>query len=796
MVAAPLFSPFDALGLPYGVPDEKQMKQAYRKAALVCHPDKRKRHRIPETRWPLLWQVESARDYLLDPKTDYEALRRFESFPQTFFPREKLPYQLPKNLSPSLRQCSICLVVVDRHDLSAHLEIDHRDGCQTHLAESVPGLQVCHFCSSALISDTYDTHMTEWHVCPLCDSVEALLFDHVQTVHRLDCCPGCDLSDEPAVHITTMHPASACLVCAEMIFDENMLQHLKDEHGFCPCRGCDRWEISSTGFQEHCEERHMVKCGLCGEIIMDKGLVNDHMVEDHGLQTCPSCPSNRVFDIAHVLEKHSLEPCPACMLDHEKDRLATHLRFEHDWVVCDICGSPEPDEDALLEHFDHHTACTVCDEPMLEMQYRQHLEDSHALLLCPLCDEAFAPVELPGHFRDAHPQTKPCPVYRCPQTENGTDVHMIEVHHWVKCRFCTKLFPEELRKNLHEESHQTEACSECGQAVAKSEAQSHLTEEHSYQACPFCAQLSKELLRHINDKHRLSEEHQPPDFLPDIAKSTPLGVLRTQLESLASQASQQESQDALKKAIGFIQQAMLCEGSINSRQESAPSMKRSMQCSSVPHPSKKARTSKMDLSVLKERLTSHETIRHVMQIATSDDGALEHSCLAEQEESLDVYESVSRISLFVDKCERAVGFAKICQYQGLTRIAGLLDSTRARSARQRTDPAEINRILTLKNYENNEHNRNKLHRQLKLGRWLLKLCGSYPGLICFLAVSNVNLCPERLLFTEEELDHFHTGLARYSRLWAAGDMYLEYLEKGLNERSLDVRAIASLLVES
>ncbi|KAK2764796.1 hypothetical protein CKAH01_15735 [Colletotrichum kahawae] len=576
-----LFSPYDALGLPYGILDAKKVEKAFRKAAFVCHPDtkQKQRHGISDIRWPQMWQVENAQAFLLDVlgTATYTKLERFKSFPQTSYPNKNPFFEIPQHLPPFLRQCSICLVVVDRHDLSAHVEIDHRDGCQTHLAETVTGLQVCRFCSAAMKSDTYDTHMTEWH-------------------------------------------------------------HLKDEHGFHPCRGCDRWEVSSTGFQEHCEERHLVKCGLCGEVIIDKGLVNDHMVEDHGLQTCPSCPSNRVFDIAHVLEKHSLEPCPACMLDYEKDRLATHLRFEHDWVVCDICGSPEPDEDALLEHFDHHTACTLCDEPMLEMQYRQHLRDTHALLLCLLCDEAFAPVELPGHFRDAHPQTKPCLVCQCPQTENGMNGHMMEVHHWIKCRFCAELFPEEVRKNLHEESHQAEACLECGQAVAESEAQSHLTEEHGYQACPFCARLSKELLRHINDKHRLPEEHQPPDFLPDIAKSTPLGVLRTQLESLASQASRQESQDALKKAIGFIQQAMLCEGSINGRQESAPSMKRSMQCSSVPHPPKKAKTSKMDLSVLKERLTSHETIRHVMQIATSDDRALEHSCLAEQEESSDVYD--------------------------------------------------------------------------------------------------------------------------------------------------------------
>ncbi|KAH0423729.1 hypothetical protein CcaCcLH18_11980 [Colletotrichum camelliae] len=622
-----LFSPFDALGLPYGNPNAKQVEKAFRKAAFVCHPDMKReqRHGISDIRWPQMWQVENAQAYLLDllgpdtatdTKLERKQLEKFRPFPQTFYPNKNPVFEIPQDLSPFLRQCSICLVVVYRIDLAAHLEIDHQDGCQTHLAETVPGLQICHSCSSAMKPDAYDTHITEWHVCPSCESVEALLFDHVQTVHGLECCPGCDLSDEPALHITTKHPASECLECGDLIFDEAMLQHLEKEHSFQPCQGCDRWEISSSGFRNHCEERHMVKCGICGGILMDQGVVNDHMVEDHGLHTCPSCPSNEAFDIAHVLEKHSLKPCPDCMLDYEEDRLATHLRFRHDWIVCDICGSPEPDTHALRKHYEHHTACPLCRASMLKTQYQQHLRDRHALFLCPLCNEAFALVELPGHFRDTHPQTKPCPVCRCPQTENGTDEHMIETHDWVKCRFCTDLFPEVMQKDLHEESHQIKACPDCSQHTTEAQAEKHLIEAHGYQACPFCSQLSKELLRHINVEHRHSE-HQPPDFFADIAKSTPLGLLQTQLESLKSHTRRQESQDALKKAIGFIQQAILYEGPTDGCEGLAPPMKRPTPFSSIPNPPKKARTPKIDLTTLKAQLTSHESIQHVMQIATS-----------------------------------------------------------------------------------------------------------------------------------------------------------------------------------
>ncbi|KZL64536.1 hypothetical protein CT0861_05062 [Colletotrichum tofieldiae] len=362
-----LFSPFDALGLTWGKYDATGIKKAYRRAALVCHPDKRERNGIQPHRWPQMWQLEEAKDYLL--KAESEELKKFEGFPQTFFQlNDKSPYfQIPQPLPGHFKHCDICEVVVLSDDFTKHLEehqkticpeCDEReqlDDIADHLTK-LHDYRTCHHCQTLRAPTEHNDHIKNYHQCPLCDMDQAFIINHLEEAHRLIVCNDCG-SDNPVTHVITAHPATECTGCNNIIFDEFLLYHLQEDHGLTPCDTCDVWDTAIE--------------------------LRDHVLTGHGLDRCLLCTA--FFEGSYLLDAHLAQVHD---IRTSKGDLNLHVIESHGWLQCRFCDDGFPDEALRTSHEEHaHDTqpCWHCDQEIPESQMRSHQIQEHGYKGCPFC---------------------------------------------------------------------------------------------------------------------------------------------------------------------------------------------------------------------------------------------------------------------------------------------------------------------------------------------------------------------------------------------------------------------------
>ncbi|WQF76855.1 Putative DnaJ domain, Zinc finger C2H2-type, Chaperone J-domain superfamily [Colletotrichum destructivum] len=855
-----LFSPFDALGLSWGAYDSRQIKLAYKRAALVCHPDKRNQNDIRPHRWPQMWHLEQARDYLLHARA--EALEKFKGFPQTFFShKDELPYfRVPQPLPDHLGHCEICEVVVLLNEFNEHLR-EHQQTICSVCDKRVPlddigdhvtrlhGYRTCHHCGTHREPSEHQDHIVNYHQCPLCDVDEPFIIDHLVEAHQLYKCDDCG-GNNPVTHLITVHPASECTGCGQMIFDDSMLDHLRKDHGLTLCRTCHVWE-TVTELWGHVFTNHgLDRCLLCMASFVEGGL-DAHLVQIHDIRPCVSCPPGRSFDMEHVLDQHGAEQCTECNTSIQSDRVRAHLIAQHKWLLCDVCGLTSPNLRVLGEHQEQHPICDICNERVAQEIFQRHLKDRHGLICCPLCDKAFSPAGLPRHFQMVHNQTELCPDCHFTGTKDDLNHHVIESHGWLHCRFCDEICPDiELRTSHEENVHDVHPCWHCDQVISEGQMRSHQIEEHGYTSCSFCPSLSKDISSHIQ---RHQEEAAPIHHQ--------LSVFNDKLQQLAALGPR--SKVHLQQAAEYIQKALRVESQVtalNHRGVVSPERAQPPQTQGVPLSSvrteqplssdepgegspfrttekcysnrgadddnslrrsgrqqsgckrtpahslgsrvpyrKKPRNSVAQtngLDGLLKDVTRKETVRGFVEVVTSSNHSFDRLQLQEiRHASQGTYRSLSLISRYVEKCERGVGLTKMCQYYALMQMAQLLDRTKEESGRQRVDSAELDKILEHRKRENNDYNRNKLRNQIQLGRKLQRIVGPFVGLLCFLAVGQADL-GKSLSFTDGELKRFHSQIRGHGNLWTAGSRYLRLLHNGTTQGTQEIKEITGLVHSS
>ncbi|KZL71136.1 zinc finger protein 502-like [Colletotrichum incanum] len=850
-----LFSPFDALGLTWGEYGAREISLAYKRAALVCHPDKRERNGIQSHRWPQMWQLEEAKKYL--SYATVEEFKKFEGFPRTFFfPEEKPPYfRIPQPLPGRFKHCDICEVVVLSDDFAEHLrehqkticsECDKReqlDDIGDHLTR-FHDYRTCHHCQTLRAPAEHNDHIAKYHQCPLCDMDQAFIINHLEEAHQLHICKECG-GDNPVTHVITVHPATECTGCNNIIFDDVLLYHLQEDHGLMPCHICHAWETAIELWDHVLTDHGLDRCLLCTASFVGSYPLDAHLARVHDIRTCVSCPPGRSFDMEHVLSRHSLEPCPDCKTTIQSDGLQMHLIAHHKWILCGACGLASPNMQAFRAHEDHHPVCEVCDERITQENLQGHLRDRHELLCCPLCDKAFSPAGLPRHFQTAHHQTELCPECQCPRSRGDLNDHVIESHGWLQCHFCDDVFPDEGQRTNHEEhGHDTKPCWHCDQVIPESQMRSHQIQEHGYKGCPICPSLSKDLSSHIqrHKQESATMHHQ-------------LSAINDKLQQFA--ALQPSSKALLYQAAKYIKQAILVENqgpaginqgftaledtqhtqaqgayptsarvrqpsfrnetveSPSSIAEQSPNgdlgeenslrrsgrqqsgRKRALLHSFRPVNTQRKKTRsfvprRAGLSDVLEKATSQETVEDFVAAVKSNHPLDPLQPQEPRPTSQSDYESIFLISQFADKCEHQAGCAKIWHYYAVLQMAQLVDRTKKDAGRQRVDSAELDKILEHKQCEANDYSRNKLRNQLQLGRKLQRISGPFVGLLCFLAVGQADI-GKGLSFTDDDLKRFQVGLSAHENLWAAGGEYLRLWHTGVIPDAEKIREITGLI---
>ncbi|KAK3943687.1 hypothetical protein QBC46DRAFT_376813 [Diplogelasinospora grovesii] len=117
------YSPFDALGLDPKIHTNNEIKSAFKRAALHCHPDCRQQHWMPLKQWPTMDHLTASLTYLLfNDKAN--AVRLFSNYPRTFFPnypsRDPRIYQpIPKRFRQFV-SCPECGMVLRKDSQQQH----------------------------------------------------------------------------------------------------------------------------------------------------------------------------------------------------------------------------------------------------------------------------------------------------------------------------------------------------------------------------------------------------------------------------------------------------------------------------------------------------------------------------------------------------------------------------------------------------------------------------------------------------------------------------------------------------
>uniref|UniRef100_A0A6A7G3A1 CCCTC-binding factor n=2 Tax=Hirondellea gigas TaxID=1518452 RepID=A0A6A7G3A1_9CRUS len=296
--------------------------------------------------------------------------------------------------------------------------------------------------------------------------------------------------------------------------------HKRSQSSSCQAHMCNYCNYTSTKrylltrhMRSHSEERPH-KCSVCDRGFKTLGSLQNHLnthtgVKPHRCKFCDTGFTTSGELVRHVRYIHTLEKphkCSECDYSSvELSKLKRHMRCHTGErpYQCIHCTYASPDTFKLKRHLRIHTG---------EKPYE-----------CPTCNARFTQSNSLKAHRLIHTGNKP--VYTCelcPTTcgrKTDLRIHIQKLHTSdkpIKCKKCTKIFPDRYSFKLHNKSHDGEKCFKCDLCPYASTSSRHLdshmlvhTEQKPYR-CDLCEQSfrQKQLLRrHQNLYHN-------PQYIP------------------------------------------------------------------------------------------------------------------------------------------------------------------------------------------------------------------------------------------------------------------------------------------
>ncbi|XP_018014514.1 transcriptional repressor CTCFL [Hyalella azteca] len=265
--------------------------------------------------------------------------------------------------------------------------------------------------------------------------------------------------------------------------------------------------------RSHSEERPH-KCSVCERGFKTLGSLQNHLnthtgVKPHRCKFCDTGFTTSGELVRHVRYIHTQEKphkCPECHYSSvELSKLKRHMRCHTGErpYQCIHCTYASPDTFKLKRHLRIHTG---------EKPYE-----------CDICHARFTQSNSLKAHKLIHTGSKP--VYTCelcPTTcgrKTDLRIHIQKLHTSdkpIKCKKCTKIFPDRYTFKLHNKTHDGEKCFKCDLCPYASTSSRHLdshmlvhTEQKPYR-CEMCEQSfrQKQLLRrHQNLYHN-------PQYIP------------------------------------------------------------------------------------------------------------------------------------------------------------------------------------------------------------------------------------------------------------------------------------------
>lgn len=423
-----LYSPFDCLGLKPSLSISKQDLSAARKRAyLHVHPDKRAPFNISATRWPTLDHLTAAVDYLSE--NCEKAYKVFAGFPHTFHPEHQTGsskvYDVGQ-VSDNFMICGHCEMVLDAKNLEKHMLQDHHEKWCHYCSDFQPiGHIHCRSCSDSSHISTFRSHLSDchcwqpcsrcpselesldelwhhllrkhsWSTCKFCNKeiAEGFFWFHIIECHHLRPCKSCPTTssdlEHQISHLELEHhmQSSECQVCGLSIPITDIGYHLIRSHHHKQCPFCEKVEAEEDYHDHISNEHNLQPCPVCSAMLPEQSLTG-HLTSDHQYRLCPFCSALLATEMEvrqHLNESHNeTEVCVVCQATCTSDGLKVHLREDHRWQPCQVCGELHDEVDLQL-HMRLHTRsqCVVCKEFILDTQFDSHIYQ-HSRHECPVC---------------------------------------------------------------------------------------------------------------------------------------------------------------------------------------------------------------------------------------------------------------------------------------------------------------------------------------------------------------------------------------------------------------------------
>jgi hypothetical protein len=485
--------------------NKEAIKNAYRRAMLHCHPDKRHKDSvIPTTYYNL---VKEAFEWL----ERGDSTVQFKGYPVVFDPQTSIGqptvFKIPTSSYFTVCECGEIL-------------LEPSTGCNAPSCEQIlQDFKVCNACKTAIPIHGYDLHISQHELCDICGLVADK--DHNQVSHPETICPICEAVNLRG-HLKS-HTIDGCSTCRNKLIEGDLLlaTHIINDHHNCPLceQKCGdnfndhlfidhhfKWDGSCDGCYytdtKHFRSHQWVQCpySKC-QLDIAQGQLWKHARDQHDFRRCPACPKTEdgfAKDIVHA-QAHEIVECSECPNQYQSYDLPDHQVDKHGWLLCTYCSRAEDSEEMLLHIREDHrlASCSICQIQCLEEEINKHLSEIHNWLKCSWCNEAFTEKEIRTHISVSHPPQELCACgYK--STNTGLKFHRIHTHKWQQCAYCEHVKPiDQFEQHVNE--HQLTVCQECNIKVLPEKRKLHLQETHQYVQCPFCEYLDSRdnMLEHI-----------------------------------------------------------------------------------------------------------------------------------------------------------------------------------------------------------------------------------------------------------------------------------------------------------
>ena len=298
---------------------------------------------------------------------------------------------------------------------------------------------------------------------------------------------------------------------------------------YLQCQRCWKYFSDNEKLSIHIQSHEDVKCEYCDKTFKCNSLKRRHVKRTHEREY-------HAKDFICKAKVHKKFPCKFCpkICTSSAGRFV-HTKVVHEnYVQCKKCTKLFSDKEKCEVHQLQCVVkeCSICKKNIRSHStYKRHMKYVHKNntihekdLSCDVCGKHFANITSQRtHFKLKHENYTKCK--QCKKIFSDQEKLLIhqETHNCVKCKQCTKIFSDNEKLLVHQETHKEDKCAFCSKSFQSSSVlarRRHINLSHrNFIPCGKCSNIYSNLEKlTIHQQSHVKE--LPCKFCPKIFKST------------------------------------------------------------------------------------------------------------------------------------------------------------------------------------------------------------------------------------------------------------------------------------